>query len=385
MKVSDVILNEWSEIWKDKRLLAVLFIIPLAYMLIFGFMYEQGQVQELSTIYIDESNTQASQQVLQAFDNASAFQLVGETNSEQELRNKIQTGEAEIGIIIPQDFADQLKKNRGTDVLVFVDGSNMMVANAATRSANEIVATFSGGISIKRLEAAGIHNGGTAPIQYGYRILYNPGFSYGIFLLPGLLGTVVQQIIFLGVALSVTREKEFGRWNQHYPLFLRPWRLLYAKMLPYLFIGCFNIVMMWLIISQVFSVPFLGSFYDIAILSFAFVCSLLGIGFLASLTAKTQLAATQVTMLIALPSFLLSGFTWPFAAMPDWIAAIGHCLPLTYFLHGVREIAIKGNGLAQVTGDIQILFLMAVVSSIVAFIILYIQGRKLYSCQAKQE
>ena len=383
MKVTDIILGEWKAIWRDKRLLAVMFIIPVAYMVVFGSMYSQGQVQELPTIYIDESNTQVSQQMLQAFDQSSTFQLRDSVTTEQQLIQMLETGNAAVGIIIPADFSEKLKQNSSTGVLVLVDGSNMMISNAAVRNANEIVQTFSGSISVKRLEAKGIQSS-TAPIQYSYRILYNPGFSYGIFLLLGLMGAVIQQIMFMGISLAITREKESGTWSSYKTLFLRPWRILYAKSLPYFLIGCVNILIMNGILIHHFSIPFLGSYFGFVLLSIAFLISVLGIGFLASLVSKSQLAATQITMLVALPSFLLSGFTWPFDAMPGWVAAIGHCLPLTYFLHGMREIAIKGNGLEHIIGDVQVLLIMAFGSILISLLGLYIRGRKISTtCESK--
>ncbi|WP_134699537.1 ABC transporter permease [Ammoniphilus sp. YIM 78166] len=375
MKLSEMILDEWREIMKDKRLLIVLFLIPISYMFVFGSMYHHGQVQNLPTIYIDESDSQLSKQIIQAFETSFSFQVMGAVSTEKELIHLIETGQAAVGLVFPEDLSANIKQGKQSELLTFIDGSNMMVSNIALRNANEIIQTFSGGISLRRLEAKGIDDTQAVSIHQSYRILYNPGFSYGIFLLVGLFGAVIQQVLFLGISLSITREKERARWSSYVKEY--PWKVLYAKAVPYFLIGVFNILMTYGLLLRLFHIPLLGSIIDFLALSVAFILSLLGIGFLASLTAKTQLQATQVTMLIALPSFLLSGFTWPFSAMPSWVAAIGQALPLTYFLHGMREVAVKGNAWDQISNDIFILAMMAFTTFILAILILLVQRKQL--------
>lgn len=379
MNVSQMILYEWRAIWKDKRILAVLLIIPVAYMLIFGSMYGQGQIQNLATVYVDESNTPLSQQIIQAFDTSHSFSIEGRLFSEEELVKQIERGQAVVGLIIPKDLTDKIMQDKHSEIMTIIDGSNIMISNAAIRNANEIIQTFSAGISAKRLEAKGIELNQAHSIQYAYRIFYNPGFSYGIFMLIGLLGAVIQQVLFLGISLAVTREKETDRWVEYLEHWQQPWKIIYAKFVPYFLIGIFNLLFNIGVLQFLFKIPVLGSTALLIVLSLAFVLSLLGIGFLASLTAKTQLQATQITMLIAMPSFLLSGFTWPFDAMPTWVAYLGHALPLTYFLNGLRELAIKGNGWEMISADVYILFFMASLSILLSLFLLHVQGKKEYS------
>ncbi len=375
MRLSEMIVHEWREIMNDKRLLIVLFLIPIAYMFVFGSMYHHGQVQNLPTIYLDESDSQLSKQIIQAFDSSLSFQVLGAVSSEKELVHLVETGQAAVGLVFPEELSTNIKQGKQSDLLTLIDGSNMMISNVALRNANEIIQTFSGGISLKRLEAKGINQTQAVSIQQSYRILYNPGFSYGIFLLVGLFGAVVQQVMFLGISLSVTREKERARWSSYVKEY--PWKVIYAKTVPYFLIGFINIIMTYGLLRRLFHIPLLGSITHFLTLTVTFILSLLGIGFLASLTAKTQLQATQVTMLIALPSFLLSGFTWPFDAMPSWVAAIGQSLPLTYFLQGMREVAVKGNGWEQISNDVFMLAIMSFTTFILSFLVLFVQRRQL--------
>lgn len=382
MKAADIILNEWRAILKDRTLLAVLLLVPIGYMLLFGSLYSQNKVREMPLVLVDEDHSQLSQQIIQAFEQSESFHIAEQTDSEQLMLDRIEKGKAQVGLIIPSGLSKEIKQGKQAEIMTVIDGSNMIIANSAVRSANDIVQTFSGGISIKRLEANGLSSANAFSIRFGYRLLFNPGLDYSIFLLLGLFGAVLQQVIFLGVALCVTREKEQGTWPSYLALWKQPWKVIYGKLAPYFLIGVLISIITSGVLYRIFHVPFLGGSGLLFLLFVVFVLGLLGIGLFASLFAKSQLQATQVTMLIAVPSFLLSGFTWPFQAMPEWVAALGHALPLTYFLHGVREIAIKGNGWDQIAGDISVLLAMAGGTLILSAIAISIKGRKQAAMQS---
>src|SRR5690606_8041877 len=120
---------------------------------------------------------------------------------------------------------------------------------------------------------------------------------------------------------------------------------------------------------SVFQLPFRGETLPAVVLKACFTFALAGIGYAASLFSPNQVQAIQATMLIAVPSFLLSGFTWPFEAMPKLLYWLGHCLPLTYFVGGVRDIFVKGHGWEMIWPDCVILVLMGLASYLAAFLL----------------
>lgn len=184
----------------------------------------------------------------------------------------------------------------------------------------------------------------------------------------GLVGTILQQVLFLGVALTITREKESGLWGQFAKWKLTPWRLAFAKVFPYFLVNLINTLTTLLVCLYWFKLPMQGNVIPLVLLSCSFTFGVLGIGYLASLFAKDQLSATQVTMLVAVPSFVLSGFTWPLEEMPNFLVGLSQVLPLTYYLDGIRHVLIKGNGLSFIWGDIISLLLIGLVTFFVAFL-----------------
>jgi ABC-2 type transport system permease protein len=373
LKVGDIIREEWLNILRDRRLFAILLLVPLLYTALFGYLYSQQRVTEISTVIYDGDNTQLSRQIIQSFDQSDSFAVTRQVRSEGEIQQTIEHGEAKVGIIIPNDFSIRLKHGENVPVLTFIDGSNMLISNAASRAANQVVSTLGFAASTYKLQQQGLNgeqiSSTFAPIPFRARILYNPTFNYSYFLVYGLVGAILQQVLLLGISLTVTRDKERGMWQRFAPWRGMPWRLAYAKTVPYFLIGMVNMMTVFSLCLYGFHLPFRGEIVPVVALGATFTLALLGIGYLASLFSSNQVGATQITMLIAVPSFLLSGFTWPFEAMPHVLYILGHVLPLTYFLDAVREIFIKGNGFDSVWRDCVTLGLMGVLCYFIAFFV----------------
>jgi ABC-2 type transport system permease protein len=321
---------------------------------------------------VDSDQTELSRELIRAFDIDQSFAVSAIVGSETEATRLIDQGSALVGVIIPGGLEQRVKAGQDAEVLTIIDGSNMMISNTAVRAASTVVKSVSAGVTLKKLEAKGqwgeagqnIFTG----IDYRYRVLYNPTFSYLSFMIYGLGGTVLQQTLFLGVALAVAREKEEGSWQRTLATYSFG-QLLVGKLGPYLLLSSFTLVATFAILLKGFEVPYYGDPLHLLWIGTMFNTAVLAIGFAISFFAKDQLQATQIAMLIAVPSFMLSGFTWPLASMPDGIAAIGKSLPLTYFLHAVREILTKGHDLSFVKVDFLVLLLMTLIGLFLAYLI----------------
>lgn len=373
LKIGDVIQEEWRNILKDRRLFAILFIVPLMYTMLFGYLYTNQRLTEIPTIIFDGDDSQLSRQIVQSFDQTETFQVNRRALSEPEIEQAIERGEARVGIIIPNDFSARLKHGENVPILTFIDGSNMLFSNAATRAANQVVTTIGYSASSMKLKQQGLQeeqiSSTFSPVPFRSRILYNPTFNYNDFLVYGLIGAILQQVLLLGVALTVTREKEQGTWNRFAQWRGVPWRIAYAKTAPYFLIGMVNNVTAFGIALYLFHLPFRGLIVPTIALAACFAIALLGLGYFTSMFSGNQLGATQTAMLVAVPSFLLSGFTWPFEAMPHALYVLGHALPLTYFLDGVREIFIKGHGFETMWRDCVALLLTGAITFFAAFLL----------------
>ncbi|HHW36495.1 MAG TPA: ABC transporter permease [Bacillales bacterium] len=372
LSIGHIINEEWRNIFSDKRLFAVLFLIPILYTAMFGYLYSDHRVAEMDTVIVDQDHSQLSQKIVQAFDETESFNVIQLLNSEAEIQPLLEAGKAKVAIVIPNNMFNKVLRGEEAPILTMIDGSNMLISNAATKAANEVIANFNFGTAAKKLAQNEFNSEQIQltfqSIPFRTRVLYNGTFNYSTFLVYGLMGVALQQVLLLGLSLTVTRDKEKGNWNRFKEWRECPWRIAYAKSAPYFLIGIFNFITTFLVAIYGFGLPSNGSLFSAMGLAVSFTFALLGIGYLSSLFSANQVGATQITMLIAVPSFLLSGFTWPFEAMPKLISVIGHLLPLTYFVDGVRNIFIKGVGFELIWKDCLILLLMGLCTFFIAFI-----------------
>ncbi len=370
-KTAELFSQEWRAIFGNRTVIAVMLLVPFLYFSLFGFLYQEKKITDVPTAVVDSDQTELSRELIRAFDIDQSFAITNIVRAETEAMKLIDEGSAQVALLIPDGLTEQLKAGQQAEVLTVIDGSNMMISNTVVRAASTIVKTVSAGVTLKKLEAKGAW-GETGEsmftgIDYRYRVLYNPTFSYLSFMVYGLGGTVLQQTLFLGVALAITREKEQGTWNHtltHYSF----WQLVTGKIGPYFILSTFTLVCTYALLFKGFQVPYYGNLLHFLLVGTAFNIAVITIGLAISCYAKDQLQATQAAMIIAVPSFMLSGYTWPLSAMPAAVAAIGKSLPLTYFLHGSREVLTKGHGLSSLQHDFIVLLFMSLLGLFITYL-----------------
>ncbi|MGG4452785.1 ABC transporter permease [Brevibacillus porteri] len=372
--------SEWKNLFANKTIRNILFLVPLIYLTMFGFLYSEKKVMEIPTVMVDADQTELSRELYRAFEVDHTFRITSIVGTEEEAMKLVDKGEANIALIIPAGLEKDVKAGREAEVLTVIDGSNIMISNTAVRAANTAIKSVSAGTTLKKMEAIGgwgekgknMFTG----IDYRYRVLYNPTFSYLSFMVFGLAGTVLQQVLFLGIVLSVAQQKEEGTWKDtlsRHSFFA----ITASKLLPYFLAGTLNMFLAFTLMLKGFNIPYYGSTFDLMLLATMFNLAVLAIGYAISFVSSSQLQATQIGMMIAVPSFMLSGYTWPLMSMPTGIVAIAKSLPLTYFLNGVREILTKGHGLSAVMNDFIVLGFMTLIGLFAAYVIYLLQIRKI--------
>jgi ABC-type multidrug transport system, permease component len=364
MGILKVALRELKYIKGNKRMLFVMCGIPLLYIILFGFMYSTHVVKNIKTVILDYNNTASSRAIAQGFRDSEKFKVIGQVQSEAELRTMMENREITAGIVIPEDLDAKIKTGEGSTVLVVVNGTNMLFSNAVMSAANEIVGTFSAGASISSLESGDslLPDQATpvaVPIRYALRVWYNPTFNYTNFLILGLAGTVAQQIALLYVATALAREKEQGTIKEL--IQYNALEVVLGKLIVHFVINMLSANLVYYLCISYFQVPYHGSIGAFELLLSVFFLAIMSLGVMLSIICKNELEATQIAMLIAVPSFLVSGFTWPLQAMPHSVQLISSALPLTYFVTEVRDMALMGTNLNQVMPNIHILLTMTAI------------------------
>ncbi|MFZ7101899.1 MAG: ABC transporter permease [Peptococcaceae bacterium] len=342
--------RELNCLWRDKKALAVVVLVPLLYTLLFGFLYSPHIVTNLKTAVIDYSPSQLSRSVVAGFNQSDRFAVKYHLRDESEIKELMERGDIDVVIIIPENFTRNIKKGRSSSIFMGVNAANMIVSNGAAASALQITKTYSAGIVIKQLTAQGLleeqaYNTAN-PISISFRPWFNPTYNYTNYLLLGIISVALQQIYLMSVANSFAKEKEQGTFKESGTDLSRLISLAAGKVMVFFGFAVLSLLGVALLAFKVFDIPLRGSFGLILLMGMPFIVAVISLGIILGVFSGNQVESTQNAMLMAYPTFLLTGFTWPLAAMPEILRMIAHCLPLTYFAENFRKIALTGSDFA---------------------------------------
>lgn len=374
-RIFGIMQKELIHVNRDFIMFSICFIAPLLLMMLVGFLYIEQKVIHVPVVLYDQDQTGISRKVIRAFADSERFQIVATVQSYGDLEKELTAERSYVGIVIPKDFEKSIKAGHATEVGLMINGANMIITNTAVTYGNQVIQTISTGVNIQLMEGKwsiaqrNAYQAATA-IGFRYRIWFNPANSYLVFMLPGLLGVIIQQVALLGIALSFAKERESGTWRQLALSKLRSFEVFCGKYLFYLVIFLLDTVVLYWLGFSYFGLPLRGNLGLLAGSAFLFVVGVLGLGILISSFTKTAAQAIEFSMLLAVPSFLVSGFTWPYFSMPLGIKVISRILPLSYFLEASRSVMIMGNGLEVVGSKLFILSLFAIICLPAAYLLI---------------
>lgn len=332
----------WSMIWKefvqlrrDRFTLAMMVGIPMIQIALFGYAI-QTEVRHLPTLILDESKTEQSRSLVTALENTGNFDIAAEVTDREEIARLIGAGRARAALVIPPDFARDLKRRRLATAQVIVDAADPLSASAAIAAGGQI-----GAIQSQRMAAAS----GTSSIEIRVRPWYNPGLRSSVYIVPGIIGVILSMTMVIIASIAVVRERERGTLEQLIVTPINKTSLMLGKIIPFLMIGYVQITVILIVGRLLFDVPIVGSIGELYLIALPFIVASLGVGLLVSTAVKSQAQAMQLGFFYLLPNILLSGFMFPREAMPAPAQWLGAVLPLTYFLRAMRGILLKGAGI----------------------------------------
>ncbi len=352
MRILSVIKKEYIQMRRDRLTLVLIFMLPLVQLLLFGYAI-QTEVKHIPTVVFDQSLSSDSRDLLNTFSASGYFHVLYTAGSYDQVTRYIDSGQAQVGIIVPPDFSRKLEQQESAPVQVIVDASDNMVANQAIATANSIGLIKSQQIMLQsRAETL-------LPLDIRVRPWYNPDGITAFYMVPAILGVIVTMTMVIITAMAIVRERERGTLEQLIVTPLRTYELMLGKIIPYIVLGYLQITVALLVGSLIFQVPIRGSLLELYLLTLFFITASLGLGLTISNLAKNQMQAMQMAFFVMLPSILLSGFMFPRQAMPEVIYYISYVVPLTYYLDIIRGIILKGIGFPYLLGQVSALLVFS--------------------------
>jgi ABC-2 type transport system permease protein len=338
-----IIRKEFTQLVRDRRTLVIVLSLPLILLFLLGYAVEM-QVEHIPTVVVDNSHDQSSWSFIEAMETSGFFDIEYYVASEAEAVKAIDEGQAQAAIVIPADFAAAIERGEA-QALVVVDGSDAMTVQSAYNAALTVGQAHAVNLLAERLERAGAAAETLAPLDVRTRVLYNPDMRSLVFMVPGMIGLILQYQTIQLTALAIVRERELGTVEQLLVTPIRPWELILGKILPNALVALWNAGTVLALGVFWFGVPFHGNLVIFFAMVLLYVLASLGVGILVSTVSTNQRQAQQLTAMIFLPSMMLSGYIFPRSMMPPLVRMAGNLLPLTHFLTICRGIMTKGVGL----------------------------------------
>ena len=344
--------REFRLFFTNRTMLSVFFLAPVFYALLIGFTYQSGKVENIPVIVVNHDNTPLSNQVVEMLQDSKTLKILNYINEPANLKDETIKTEAAAVIVIPERFEAMMLQKKYPEMNVYVNTSNVLTANFATKAIQQTLGTFSAGAEIKALQKKGMNlemaKAQFEPFKANYITLFNTTSNYLIFMWPAMMAVILQQVILL--AMAVTFSEEFKRESfikdfagkEKYAIFV-----MTIKCLPIWIFANFNILFFYLC-SLYFKIPVPENLWNFFLVTAVFVVAAANLGVLVSILIPDALKATQVLMVIASPAFIISGFTWPAYAMPEFIKNFTAIIPLTPYLEALKIMVVQ-NGSDDLT------------------------------------
>ena len=346
--------------------------VPILQLLLFGYAINQD-VRHVPTAVVDHDATAISRRLVGQLEATQTFDVRTYPPSEDHGRRQLRQGDVQVVVVIPPDFSRNYYRGRGAEISFLVDATDPILARAVRAAADGLQEHLN-----RRREASptGLSSSASPEAQpdlihrravsFSVLTLHNPELRTPVFVVPALLGVILTTTMILMTAVSIVRERERGTFEFLIASPVRRLELMVGKFLPYVGIGFIQIALTVAAGLLLFHVPVVGSLLDLAIASIVFIAANLTLGLVISCVTRSQLQATQLSFFFFLPSVLLSGFMFPFNAMPAPARWLGELLPLTHYVRLARGILLRGSPLIEQPGELGALVLICLVGLVAA-------------------
>lgn len=340
-----MLIKEFIQIFRDPRMRAVILMVPIIQVIIFGYAVTTD-VRHIPTALYDLDNTPASRELADRFQGSGYFDIVARVQTDSASRDVIDSGQAKVVLRMNRGFSEALTGGRTASVQVILDGSDSNTTGIVLGYAGRIAATANNHILADRIARTTGTRFEAEPVSIASRAWFNPNLESRFFFLPGVIAQLVMIISIILSSMAVVREREIGTMEQIMVTPIGRLEFILGKTLPFALIGFLDVALVSAIAVLWFQVPLEGHLVTLFFATGLFLLSTLGVGLFISTVSQTQQQAMMTAFFFMMPAILLSGFIYPIANMPAPIQALTYLNPLRYFLVIIRGLYLKGTGFA---------------------------------------
>lgn len=365
-------LKEFLHLWRDRRTLVFLLLMPSIMTVLFGYAIGNPKVTALRTRVLDRDGGRIGSEYVEAIEGSLTFKpdVVPDATEADVARAEedLRTDRIAAFVVLPDGLTRDADLGRPAKVRVVVDASDTFAAPAILR---ELASTtvqqnsfLAANLRVRdgkaRTTEDGLHQ--VAPIELAHELRYNPDLKTQNFVMPGVIGLILQLLTVIVMSTSIARERERGTMDQLAVTPLTPAEIFVGKLLPYFLISLVVTVNVMLLAWWLFGVSLSGHLSVVAALVVSFILGSLGVGQVISIVSRNQSQAVQLAVFFILPAFVLSGAFTPIETQPEAVRPIAYLFPLTYFCRGFRAALLRQATLYDLRVDLAAMGLFVLVA-----------------------
>jgi ABC-2 type transport system permease protein len=340
IRLRELIRKEFIQLFRDRKVRPILVIAPLIQILIFGYVVNYD-IRHIRLAVLDEAQTRESRLIVDAFRGNGIFHITHMLNRNVEIEPLMLRGKADLVLKIAPDLSKRIQQGQSAAVQIVADGAMSNMAAVRVSYAMAVLQEINTKL-IRERHPQVIHYG---RIDTRIRTWYNPNLDSQYFFVPGIVAVIIMVLSLLLTSIAIIKEKEAGTMEQLIVTPLTPLEFIVGKTIPYILIALGQMAVVTVFAVWWFQIPLEGSIPCLFIAACLFLLSTLGIGLFISTVSATQQQAVMTTFFFLLPFFMLSGFVFPIANMPDFVQWLTYLNPMRYILVIIRGIFLKGVGM----------------------------------------
>lgn len=333
--------KEFTQLARDRTTFAMIVMIPLIQLMLFGYAIN-SDVRNIPVAVIDLSDSVAARIITEAVRVTQVVDIVDHYDTPAEAEDAIVAGKIRAALVFPNNLTQRIAAGE-TVAQWLVDGSDTMVSAALLPLRNMP-------LNLGFAAPSGAYT--QHPATFEVALFFNPERRSAVNVVPGLSAIILTMTMILFTSAALVREREQGNLELLITTPIKPIELMLGKLVPYIVVGIIQVTIILGLGRLIFAIPFEGTLHDLVLVTLPFIAASLALGLLISTFAETQLQAMQMTIFVLMPSILLSGFMFPYEAMPVPAQAVSEILPATHFIRLIRGVVLRGADITDLTGDI---------------------------------
>lgn len=345
--------KEFYHIFRDKRTLFILFGMPIAQIILFGFAIT-NEINNVNIAILDQSKDVATQKIIAKINASKYFVVKQNISHENEIENVFKKGKVKAVLVFENHFIKNLETKKQAKIQVITDATDPNIANTVTNYVNAILQNYT--------QQLNRDNPTAYSIQTQTQLYYNPELKSVFNFVPGVMTIILMLVSAMMTSISITREKEMGTMEVLLVSPLKPFQVIIGKVFPYIFLSIINATIIVLLGYFVFKMPIVGSLFLLTFESILFIITALSLGILISTVTDSQQTAMMISLFgLMLPVIILSGFIFPISSMPLPMQIISNIIPAKWFIIIVKAVMLKGASVSVIWKETLILIGMTTV------------------------